>query len=757
MNCIRIVLGGNRLLKKFALIIVLMVLAINIFSMSALAAEKEDKQVILVLIDKITWEDIAQARAPFIKKLVREGGAGLLSNHTASAVVNTPRAYLTVGSGNRSFSKGNSGFALNSKEKYNRETGDVLFRRYTGFNPGRSEVFYLNLAGLKRANAKVGYTVIPGILGSVLHKYRLKTAVLGNADFDLTQSYQRQAAIIAMDENGVVNYGDVSRKTLSEKVLSPFGLETNYPLLLRKFNRFKDKVSLTVFETGDSRRADRFQKSATTSMYKKYKLAAIARADEFLRKLSSSVEPSKTMVIIASPSPPTDEDGRIKRELTPIIIKGPDFKGGFLTSGSTRRQALVTSTDILPTILDFLALPTPYYINGRPMQSKPTSKNKIDFLRESNQSYIIVKQLMVPIVVTYVVLHIIILLLAVLILSAGSKITKTRFAVISSLLLAILALPLGLIAAPLFQENVSSPVIYLLSILAVVGFVVLGSRLVGGQKFRPLLLISAVTVLFIWINISLFGSASDLKSIFGYSPITAGRFYGLGNQQMSVLVAAALIAASLFMENLKRMTVGAKVATLLFFLVNLFIVGAPELGANTGGIITAVVGFTVASIYYFRGAFHQKQIIIVILGIVIFLSIFIAIDYYLLPVKTHMAGNIVQLVKGGMPKFWQIANRKLSANIRIFKYTSWSYLFLTIVIILSFLRFAKPITRQQEFLKKYKYLSAGLTAGLIAGVVGAISNDSGISITAIILAYFLAVIFYIEIYERYERQNSQDI
>ena len=122
-----------------------------------------------------------------------------------------------------------------------------------------------------------------------------------------------------------------------------------------------------------------------------------------------------------------------------------------------------------------------------------------------------------------------------------------------------------------------------------------------------------------------------------------------------------------------------------------------------------------------------------------------------------MAGNIVQLVKGGMPKFWQIANRKLSANIRIFKYTSWSYLFLTIVIILSFLRFAKPITRQQEFLKKYKYLSAGLTAGLIAGVVGAISNDSGISITAIILAYFLAVIFYIEIYERYERQNSQDI
>lgn len=744
------------MLKKLALTIAVIALVINIFSLEAAAAKRGDKQVILVLLDKITWDDISQAKAPFIKDLARAGATALLSGRTAAASANTPRSYLTIGSGNRSLSKGDSGYALNKREKFNRETGDILFQRRTGIKPGPSQVFYLNLAGLIRANTEVGYTINPGMLGDTLHQYGLKTAVLGNADIDSKLSYQRQAAIIAMDANGAVDFGDVSRELLEEKVLSPYGLQTNYPLLLREFNQFNGKASLTVIETGDSRRADSYQDLATVLMYKKYKLAAVERADDFLRQLSHSVDPSKTMFIIVSPSPPTDASGRVTQELTPIIIKAPGFKSGFLTSGSTRRPALVTSTDIAPTILNFLSLPTPYYLDGQSMRSTPSSKNKLDYLKKSNSSYVLVENLMVPIVITYVVLHIIILFLAVLIVTAGAKITKSRFLTVSSLLLAILALPLGLIAAPIFAQNSVSPANYIISILTVVVAVVILSRLTGEQKIRPLLLISAVTVLFIWINISLLGSASDLKSIFGYSPITAGRFYGIGNQQMSVLVAAALITASLFMENIKSVTVGIKSVIALFFLVNLFLIGAPGLGANTGGIITAVVGFTVAFAYYYQGGFRRKHVIIVVLGTIIFLSIFIAIDFYLLPVKTHMARSIEQLTKGGMPKFWQIANRKLSANIKIFKYTSWSYLLLTIVIILSFFRFTKPINPEQILLKKYKYLSAGLSAGLIAGVAGAISNDSGISITAIILAYFLAVIFYLEIYERYESQNNQD-
>lgn len=751
--------------KKIGFAVAAVILLAGILGPSAQAASgKSNRHVVVVLLDKVTWQEIADAKAPFLHNLTlnktsfdnlkRGGAAGLMSNHTASNYTNAPRGYATIATGNRSLAPIETGVAVNGKEKFGDENGRVLYQRQTGLNPGKSQVFYLDLAGLQQANLGVGYTVKPGILGEAFHGAGLKTAVLGNADIDRKVSYERQAALIAMDENGAVDYGDVSRRLLMKDNYSPYGLRTNYDRLLRKFISLKDKAALTVIETGDGSRADSFQTVATAAVSRKYKEEAISRADDFLNSLYSKINPKNTTLMILSPSPPINESGDITQQLLPVIMAGAGVEPGFLTSGSTRRTALVTGTDIVPTILKIIGVPSPSYLAGQAMQSVPSSINKLDFLTKANAGYTLADSLAWPLIVFYVVLQIFALLVALLVLSAQVKITKPIFTAVSVMLLAALSLPLALFAAPLINFNQPASVAgYLFAIFFVLLLLVGLVRLSAEKKIRPLLSVSVVTVLFLLVNL-FFSAESDLRSAFGYSPIVAGRFYGMGNQAMSVLIAAALVAAALFLEQIEQVTRPIKLGVAAFFLAVTVFIGFPALGANTGGTITACVAFAVAYIYMFHRHIKGRQIALVLAGTVLLVGLFIAADIYLLPVKTHMARAFESIANGGFSQFWQIAARKLSANVRIFKYTSWSYLFLTIFIILLFLRFFRPLDSGQQLLSRYKYLSAGLTGGLIGGVAGALTNDSGISIPAIILAYFLVVIFYLQIYDKKTEERA---
>lgn len=744
-------------LGRFWRLMFVLTILIVLAGSSALGKEvgKPKTQVVLVLIDKVTWQEISEANAPFLKKTVEQGAVGMMSNRTASAYANTARSYLTIGTGNRALTSGYSGLALNRDETFDDEKGRTLFRRQTGLKPGDSSVFYLNLAGLQRANLKIGYTVKPGLLGEALNAAGLKTAVLGNADIDRKLSYERQAAIIAMDEDGAVDYGDVGRGLLKKDKYMPYGMRTDYDILLKKFSEVKDKASLIVIETGDSRRADSFQSVATTAVSERYKTAAIERADDFLSNLYRRIDASGTTLMVISPSPPVNRDGRVTQQLTPILILGSKYRSGFLTSGFTRREAIVASVDIAPTILRILNLPIPYYLSGQPMTSTPSSGRsggKVSFLVGSINEFILADKMGLPLIIMFVILNIAALLVVILVITARIVITRRLFVLVTSLLLAALALPLVFFIIPILIFFSTLSIIYL-ALTAV--FLALGTQInLNNRKIRSLLFIPLATVLFLLGNLLFFGAESDLKSVFGYSPIAAGRFYGMGNQTMSVLVAAVLVTTALYLEYIGKVDWRQKLGVAVFFLTVLFFIGFPTLGANTGGTLTAAVAFIVAYLAMFRGGIKARQAVLVAAAAISLLGLFIAVDVYLLPVKTHMGRALLSVVNGGYAQFWQIAARKINANIRIFKYTSWSYLLLTIIVVLLFLRFFRSDS-DQKILSKYAYLSGAFTGGLVGGVVGALTNDSGISIPAIILAYFLAVVFYLQIYDRYAEVQGE--
>ena len=722
------------------------------------ASDQSSSKVLIFLVDKVTWSDIEEANAPFLKSLIDEGAAGLLSNRTASSLANTDRSYATIGNGNRSRAGGDIGNALSDYEKITGVSSKVLFQRQTGQKSNDFSVFYLNVVGLANSNQSVGYTVVPGTIGKALHELGLKTAVFGNADTDDDQRLERQAAIIAMDENGAIDHGDVGEKILEEDEFSPYGTRTDYKAILEKFKDIKDKASLFVFETGDSRRVESYREVANDKMTKRYRMDSIARADEFIKAVHDEVRGQDTTFIILSPSPPANDKNEIIQQTMPIAIAGDWVKDGLLTSGSTRREGLVTSTDIAPTVLELLGAKTPSYLIGRPISSIPSGEDKIEKLAKFNRAFVIVHELSLSVIVSFIVFQIIVLLIVVLVLYGQVETGRLAAKSMSLLLLAMIAFPLGLFITPYIPISVASSTSYFLSIIIAVIVIVAIASIRGAKKFWPLYFITGATVIFLITNITVFGASSDLISIFGYSPITAGRFYGMGNQAMSIFVAASIVLASVILEGLKERkdtksiekgSALIKIIIAVFFILVLFVIGFPGLGANTGGIFTALAGFSVAYLYFFSPSIKFKQIISMLLFAVFAVGLFLAADIYLLSVKTHMGRAFEFVIEGGTTEFWHIAGRKLSANVRIFRYTSWSYLFLTIAIILIFFRLYRKNNSVERFSSKYRYLDAGLNGGLVAGIVGALTNDSGVSITAIILAYFLAVIFYIQVFDRF--------
>lgn len=732
----------NKLFKFLASLLA----AAAVFSLGAADAPAREAKigradrVLLILLDKTGWRELQEARAPFIDRMAESGAIGLLSNHTALSLANTGRAYATLSAGNRAVAAIGAGLGFSTGEKFMDEPAATAYRRRLGKQPNGS-VLHLALPAIDRANLKLNYGAAVGSLGESLRSAKRMTAVFGNADTDLKEKHSREAVLVAGDRSGQVDLGDVSRKMVKKSAISPFGLMTDYDYLLESVVGAWKKSDLVVIETGDTRRADQWQRYASAEVSRAQKEQAIERTDKWLSRLDSRVDLSRTLVVVVSASPAwLPERGRVQ-QLTPIVMAGPGVKSGLLTSGSTRRPAIVTSTDIAPTIIDAAGLQWPDSMTGRPMTVVSGPKN-VGGLIEANDQYMLSDQMATPTIITLVVMQIIVLISAAVLLVVRHENLDSWRSFMQKALLAVLAVPLALFAATSLPGALNSA-LSLVIIFPAITAAVVGLALYGNEnKFQAPMIIVGTTALFLVVNM-LFGATGDLGSVLGYSPIVAGRFYGMGNQSMSVLLAAVLLFTALVLESRQKTAPAPKILILAAFLFVTIVIGWPSLGANTGGTITAVVAVTVAYIHIFYRRISWRQAVMVAGAALGVLTAFVLADAYLLPVKTHMGKTFSMVVDGGWGPFGQIIKRKAMANVRIYKYTSWSYLMTTILGLLVYIWGLKPKGVKMRFLERYKFLNSGLIACLAGGIVGAVTNDSGISIPALMLAYFLLVIFYI--------------
>src|SRR5205823_5652081 len=106
------------------------------------------------------------------------------------------------------------------------------------------------------------------------------------------------------------------------------------------------------------------------------------------------------------------------------------------------------------------------------------------------------------------------------------------------------------------------------------------------RPLAPLAWVLGATATLLLVDVAT-GARLQTASLFGYSPHTAARFFGLGNTAFAVLAATAVLAAALHVEHAPRRT-DALVAVAAFFALVVVVDGAPGLGADVGGVVTLV-------------------------------------------------------------------------------------------------------------------------------------------------------------------------
>lgn len=698
------------------------------------------KRVCLILLDRVNLVDLKYANAPNIHELISQGAIGLMNTNTGGTKV-PENTHLTIGTGARSRNTSLGALALNGDEIYNRVLGSEIFQSRTGIQLPLHSIGVPNLSAVIDSNRNLNYQVEIGMLGNALKNAQLYTAVIGNSDTET--SIKRLGALVGMNHEGIVDYGNVSHQVLLKTPSSPAGYVTYYERMFREVSNVWDKASLIILELGDVSRLEQYKNITIEHVFFQQKQEAIESVDAFIGSLLNTLDTRNTLVILTSPTPPSSavSNGDI---LAPCIIWEEDIESGLLTSETTRRPGIVTNIDIPATILSYLDLDIPPSVLGRNMHALPALAS-MKTLEHISMVAVATYRDRPPMIQAYIGMQIIVLLSAIIVILTNKWKNHRIGNLILHTLFALGLVPLTLLLLPMIPvytlglRLLYTAVFVTLFTIAVVRF--------SKHELEPILWISLPTASALLIDIFT-GSHLLRTSILGYCPIIGGRFYGIGNEYMGILIGAVLIGSTALLDRFgtdSRKRAAQKVLTIvliiLLYVVTIYAIGSPSLGANVGGTIVAVIALTYTLSRLLWKKRQKTALVYGAFAVLIVVTIFAVVDLARAPeTQSHLAKTIRLIAIRGIDVVREIILRKLAANIKIFRYTVWTRVLLLSLGILAVL-FYRPPNYLRGSLSEYPNLAVGLVGSLIASGAALVFNDSGVApaATAILFAMVTTV------------------
>lgn len=725
-----------RYFARIAALVVLSFFVFTAFTADVQASENyRDKKAVMVVIDRIDLEDIAGL--PALKEIVHNGSVGLMNVRT-SGTTTASKAYVTIGSGARAEGTPSAVIAVEADG----EAVQVFYRR-TGIHPAEGTVINPEINRLIAQNAEGEYGALPGTLGRYLHLHGFKTAVLGNGDCG--ENRIRWAAAIAMDREGIVDYGRVGKDVLLRDPLFPTGYRSDFRKVLSCLDVLWDKSNFMVIETGDITRIEESREFLSDDMYDYHRQAALERIDDFLSKVKEKVDLNKGLLIVATPYY-SAERAKEGKKLTPLVIYGPGFSKGLLTSGTTRREGIVGNVDIAPTVLHYFGIKDAQVI-GRPIKSIPEEKN-LERIKTINQVTVNTSKFRYPVLSRYAIFVIFVILLGlVCVLCTG--VFKTRLVALEKLfLMAVMMFPVVVLFIPLLKLQTlgstgAAAVILTMGCAATLSLI--------KDTSRRLLVVSGLTSVAIFTDIVTGGNLIKV-SLLGYDPIIGARYYGIGNEYMGVIVGSSLVMISSMLEE-NRM--GIWTAAILLAVI-LAVIGYPGLGANVGGAITAFAAYSFFLIRLRKNRITLRHVLIIVTGIVTVVLAFAILDLQVLESHSHLAQALKNAVDRGPLYLLSIINRKIAMNLKLLKYTIWTKVLMTVIAVTGILLY-KPVGIFKRVFSRYPNLAKGWSSIVVAAAVGMAVNDSGVVTSATSSIFFISSLLYVLIEEGSNKKLAAEI
>jgi hypothetical protein len=233
--------------------------------------------------------------------------------------------------------------------------------------------------------------------------------------------------------------------------------------------------------------------------------------------------------------------------------------------------------------------------------------------------------------------------------------------------------------------------------------------------------LAAVTAAVVGVD-ALFGSPLQIDAPFGNSPVVAGRFFGMGNIGSGLLVAGLLVAGGLSIDRWGRRAVPWVAAALVAGAVA---GGAPQFGADIGGVLFSVPAYGLLLLGARRGRITARHVVLLAGAALLAVALFVAVDLARdSGTQTHLARSA-----GGQGLVDDVL-RKGSRAIQTVKAPMANLVWIAVAA-LAFTRYSAAIFSSERRRPALRFAS---WAVLVAAVLGSVLNDSGVNVAAAVLA-----------------------
>ena len=358
------------------------------------------------------------------------------------------------------------------------------------------------------------------------------------------------------------------------------------------------------------------------------------------------------VLVLVVPTPPTEAMLARGDTVTPVIasrgapsdlLDGDGTEGG-LTSGTTRREGIVSSVDIAPTVLGFLGVAVPEEMVGSSIELSGDAPTAL------HARYLEWREVVSPVGQGALGLAIVSLVLGFILAMGRWPARRWAFAALAvaglfSVALLVMLVPASLLPAfdlPLVGGTLAAGA----GILTAVA-IRFGRDRIG----KPVALIALAGLVVVVVDVAL-GWRSGLTPLLGGSALDGERFFGLGNPYAGIVLSGGVLGAAL----LPRRHGVALLAGAAAF------AGLPFLGADVGGCITLAVG---AALWFAldRWGRLDRRGWALAAGAALAAVLLVIVTHRLLPPgQTHVSRAVGQ---GGVLGAVEIFFDRLALNVRL--------------------------------------------------------------------------------------------
>ena len=696
-----------------------------------------DRRVVIIAIPGLTWEDVNDEDVPNLRALLDSSAVANASLRVQRLATPAGEGYATLGAGTRAVASVDlAGLAFGREERFGIGTAADELSRQLG-EPAEGEVLHLGWHELERENRSSDFEATLGELGQALADAGIDRGVVANADGDdplVTEYLHREAALALADYDGVVPCGDVSSALLIDDPAAPFGRRLDAARVLDTFRRCSTPSSVVLVEASDLRRADAYGDRVPSRRDSAVRARALAATDALVGSLVADLDAQRDAVVVLAPSVAS------KPRLAVLGVRAAEYEPGLLVSGSTRQDGHVTLADVTATVASLAGAPIDEgALEGRRVEVGSTggsAADRRDRLEDVDAAARFRDRMITPVAGVYIAAVCLLAMASLLVLSR-----RQRSRPLEQVALCLLAVtPMTYLAKP-FPFHEWGPVAY-------AGFVAGGAAVLGAIYARvgrswlhPLAVAYAVVVLVITANVVLLHSGLQLNTVFGDSPIVAGRFNGVNNVMFAQLFVGTTALAAILIDRVPGRR--GRVLLVLLLAAIVLINAAPMWGADVGGTLAAVPAF--ALIGSRLGGWRIRWRTALLWGSV---AVAVVVALGLLDLtrdstdQSHLGRLFERFGSDGIEGISTVVERKITINLRSLQGSVWRFILVPVIIGAVLAAWRAP-GRLRDLANRFPSLPAVLPGVVVGLVLGYALNDSGIAVPGMMLAVMVPAVVYL--------------